>query len=88
MRRLMFAYDLETAIMMRGYKREKGLILEISIMDVLNSKKKPYTTFVNPFLESVEEDEVDIYLQKYGANLKATKTHIRNIGWSLKKLRH
>ena len=45
----MFAYDLETAIMMRGYKREKGLILEISIMDVLNSKKKPYTTFVNPF---------------------------------------
>jgi len=84
MRRLMFAYDLETAIMMRGYKREKGLILEISIMDVINPKKKSYTSFVNPFSEAVEEDEVDIYLQKYGANLKATKTHIRNIGWSLK----
>lgn len=84
-KRQMFAYDLETAIMTRGYKREKGLILELSIMDV-HQPNKAYTTFVNPFLEeNVPEDEVDMYLQKHGANLKATKRHIYNIGWTLKK---
>lgn len=81
----MIAYDMETAIMGRGYKREKGLILEVSLIDVLNSKNS-YTCFVNPFLEqNIKEDEVDIYLQKHGAKLKPTKTHIKNIGWTMKK---
>lgn len=80
----MIVYDLETAIMSKGYKREKGLILEISLISIYNTTKS-FTCFVMPFLEKyIKEDELDIYFQKYGANLKPTKKHIKNIGWNMK----
>lgn len=78
----MIAYDLETCIMKRGYKREETLILEIAAIDILGNRS--FQSYVNPLIDAEKQLKTplnQLFVQA-GANLRPTNSHIANIGWT------
>ena len=78
----MIAYDLETCIMKRGYKREETLILEIAAIDILG--KRSFQSYVNPLIDAnkhLKKPLTQLFIEA-GVNMQSTNTHIANIGWT------
>jgi len=74
----MIAYDLETAIMQRGYKREQGLILEIGACDIFHPERQ-FRCFVNPCPTKLTAENYMEELISAGARRYPTATHCNNI---------
>ena len=74
---MIIAYDLETAIMQRGYKRPQSLILEIGAYDLFLNRS--FRCFVNPTEEKLTKDNYLSVLEAHGARPYPTKCHAENI---------
>ena len=74
---MIIAYDLETAIMQRGYKRPQGLILEIGAYDIFLDRS--FRCFVNPTEQKLTKENYLQVLEAEGARPYPTKTHAENI---------
>lgn len=74
---MIIAYDLETAIMQRGYKRPQSLILEIGAYDLFLNRS--FRCFVNPTEEKLTKDNYISVLEAHGARPYPTKCHAENI---------
>ena len=76
----MICYDLETAIMGAGIKREQQLILEIGACDAFNPSKT-FHCFVNPSNQLITKSNfMDVFVAN-GAREYPTKRHAFNIGY-------
>ncbi len=74
----MICYDLETAIMKTGYKREDQLLLEIGACDAFNPSIT-FHCFVNPCRRPLtKENYMDIFVE-HGAREYPTRRHTLNI---------
>ena len=74
---MIIAYDLETCIMQRGYKRPQGLILEIGAYDLFLDRS--FRCFVNPTEQKLTKENYLSVLEAEGARRYPTKTHAENI---------
>ena len=74
---MIIAYDLETCIMQRGYKRPQGLILEIGAYDIFLDRS--FRCFVNPTEQKLTKENYLSVLEAEGARPYPTRTHAENI---------
>lgn len=76
----MICYDLETAIMKTGYKREHQLLLEIGACNAFNPSIT-FHCFVNPSDQIITKDNyMDVFVAN-GAREYPTRRHALNIGY-------
>lgn len=76
----MICYDLETAIMKTGYKRESQLMLEIGACNAFDPSLT-FHCFVNPSNQIITKDNfMDVFVAN-GARDYPTRRHAHNIGY-------
>lgn len=80
---MIVAYDLETCIMKKGFKRKQGLILEIGAYDIFLDRC--FRCFVNPTQQALTKNNYIEILEANGARPYPTQTHAENIRYDPEK---